>query len=199
MKQKFSKISGNTTIGTTFVIIIGLILTFFPNVVADTIFYILGITCLITAGVYLYKCLNTFKKVINASTCVAFLALGLIFIIFQSGIFSALNLTAGICLLVSGAFKFYTAFSFYKSSPVLFKKLLIPAVINVLLGILLILIRDTADDVIIRIIGVVMLYFACENIITKLLIRIDEKNSLSKELEQTGIQTEFTDDSTDTE
>ena len=197
MKKLVSKILKNGIVGTTTVIIIGLILTFFPSMVADTICYVLGAVCLIAACVYLYRCIKTHSKISNSTTALAFLALGLILVIFQSSIFAALPLTAGVCLLVFSLLKLYTAFAFFKYNRALFGKLLVPAIINAILGILLILLRDKADDIIIRIIGVILLYCACEGIISKLLIRADSKFRDAGEAENKQITAEFTDNSAD--
>lgn len=175
MKKLFSKIFKSGVAGTVVVIALGLVLTFFPQTVADTIFYVLGTVCLVAACFYLYKCIKKESSLLNAFSALAYLALGLILVIFQSPIFSVLPLTAGICMLVFSLLKLYTAFSFRKQNRALFKKLLVPCVINAILGIVLILTRNLANDIITRIIGVILLYCACEGIVTKLLVRADSK------------------------
>ena len=181
MNKIFKKILSSNIIGTVIIIALGLILTFFPSMVANTICYFLGVICLLACGFYLYKCIKTQYKTVNAFTFLAYLALGLILIIFKSHIFAALPLTAGICLFVFSLLKLYTAFCYFHVNKELFKKLIVPSVINAVLGLLLILLRDLADDIIIRIIGVILLYCACEGIVTNLLIRADGKSSTDTE------------------
>jgi hypothetical protein len=192
MKKFFSKIFKNNIASTVFVIILGLILTFFPSLVADTICYVLGGVCLLASLIYLIKSVTSPIKTAHAFSSLSYLSLGLILIIFKSNIFAALPLTAGICLFVFGLLKLYTASAFFRSSPALFKKLLVPAVINIILGIVLILIRHSADDIIIRIIGVILLYCAGEGIISNLLIRSDGTKKNTSFTDNKQLSAEFT-------
>ena len=121
MKKALSKIFSSGIAGPIIVILAGLILTFHPEIVVNTICFILGAICLLTAGFYLYKCIKCEHKVVNSFSALAYLALGVIFIFFAKQIFDALPLTAGICLLVFSLLKLYTAFSFLKSNVSLFK------------------------------------------------------------------------------
>jgi len=201
MKKFITKILKSGVVGTVVIIALGLLLTFFSETVANTIFYVMGAFCLLAACFYLYKCIKKEATVVNAFSALAYLALGLILVIFQSAIFSALPLTAGICLLVFGLLKLYTAFTFRKTNSTLFKKLLIPAAINAVLGIVLILIRDIADNIIIQVIGVILLYCACEGIISKLVIKADSKFASSEEAASSNmqIQAEYSDSDSENE
>ncbi len=196
MKNFFTKVFKNGVIATLAMIALGLLLTFLPGFFANTICYILGTLCLIASLFYIYKAVKKESTVVNALSALAFLTLGLILVIFQRSIFDALPLTAGICLLFFGLLKLQTAFTFRKTNPLLFKKLLIPAAVNALLGILLIILRSQATDLVIRIIGVILLYCACEGIVVKLLIKADGSNTSVQEKNEKQLEAEYTDSTT---
>lgn len=183
MKKFIYGLSENHTLGTIITVALGIILIFFSELVANTVCYIAGIICLIAAGYCFFKsvALKKFEYSQNKSDMFIFctlLTLGLILIIFQSKVFSVLPLSAGIYLTVLGIIRAAQAFvSYRKLNPELFKKLLIPAIIDIVLGILMIVLRDLTDDIIVQIIGVILLYNACESIIIRLLTKNFENAS----------------------
>ena len=168
----------------------GLCLVINPGLFMDYICYIAGGVAIIIAAIKFYSAYknNTIAK--ESPACVVLLILGIVLIVLKASILGVFPLIIGICFLVYGLLKLIKAFALKAAKPDAYKKLLISALIGIGLAILIIAFSWLATDIILRCIGVLLIYNSVENIFSAIVSKPESDNSKKKADKKATVEAE---------
>lgn len=157
-------------------LVAGICLVVNPGLFMDYICYIAGGVAIAIAAIKFYSAYknNTISK--ETPACVVLLILGIVLIVLKASILGVFPLIIGICFLVYGLLKLIKAFSLKTTKPEAYKKLLISALIGIGLAVLIIAFSWLATDIILRCIGVLLIYNSVENIFSAIVSKPDSDN-----------------------
>lgn len=154
----------------------GLCLVIDPDLFMNYVCYIAGGIAIVIAAIKFYSAYknNTISK--ESPACIILLILGIVLIVLKAQILGVFPLIIGICFLVYGLLKLITAFSLKNTRPDAYKKLLISALIGIGFAIIVIAFSWLAADIILRIIGVLLIYNSLENIFSAIVAKPEAEN-----------------------
>ena len=171
-------------------LIAGICLVVNPGLFMDYICYIAGGVAIVIAAIKFFSAYknNTIAK--ETPACIVLLILGIVLIVLKASILGVFPLIIGICFLVYGLLKLIKAFSLKETKPEAYKKLLISALIGIGLAVLIIAFSWLATDIILRCIGVLLIYNSVENIFSAIVAKPDSDNSKKKSDKKEAVEAE---------
>lgn len=155
-----------------FYIIMGLLMLLFPQLVSNTICYVIGAICLITGGlaVYTYVASQIYGPLAMLTLVIAivFIGLGLFIFLNPETFASFIPLVMGIVLALEGLSKFQSSVTLKKYNYDKWWEILAGAIVVFAFGIVLLLNPFTSLIILIRILGFFLIIDGVSNILTSL-------------------------------
>lgn len=153
-----------------FYIIMGLLMLIFPQLVSNTICYIIGAICLITGGlaIYVYIASEVYGPLAMVTLVISILFIGLgLFVFLNPETFASfIPLVMGIILALEGFSKLQSSITLKKYNYDKWWEILIGAIVIFIFGIILILNPFTSLIILIRLLGIFLIIDGISNILT---------------------------------
>ncbi|MBE6682482.1 MAG: hypothetical protein E7600_09410 [Ruminococcaceae bacterium] len=170
----------------------GILLLIYPMESADTACYLAGAICIIIAVIKFILSMKNFTFIFKTIHCILLFSLGITLITFKSIIIGTLPVIVGTFFLIYGSVKLFAAFMVRAFSKTTFIKLFVSALIGIVLAVVIILFHGFANEIIFRLIGVLLIYNAVENIFSAIISKPFSKRK-EKDSKDDRIHAEFED------
>lgn len=169
----------------TILLICGLLLLIFPNLLISSICFILGVVCIIKACTDLSMFLKFPQMRFTLFRCILLFILALILFFRHTDIVSILPVTVGIFLFIDGVSGIVRGLETKKSGRNYSAKIFISPAITFGLGLILLLFPFESTTTVLRIIGIALIYEAVKGYFNFRYIKktIDKSKPLETEFE----------------
>ena len=165
-------------------IVLGLVLTFFPQTVNEMISYVLAAALFLVALIFLF---NYFKKNVQSNFyrndlvfAVIALVIGILLLVKRSSVLELIPVVLGGITIVSGVKKLQNALDLIRLKVGGWRSIIILAAINIIFGIILVWQASAAVNTVIRLIGIGLIFSGVSDLFSILWIkRIAKKASSS--------------------
>ena len=170
----------------------GLCLVIDPGLFMNYVCYIAGGIAIVIAAIKFFSAYKNNTVAKESPLCIILLILGIVLIVLKAQILGVFPLIIGICFLVYGLLKLITAFSLKNTRPDAYKKLLISALIGIGFAIIVIAFSWLAANIIMRIIGILLIYNSLENIFSAIVAKPETENK-KKAVKKEAVEAESRD------